>query len=159
MKRMFVALAALAISLSAAEAQFANPGIVPLGNFQIGAAGTQYNVAGPQLNLQGVTALSCQVRFAYGSGGTQTNVYIQTSIDQGQSFFDIANVEFTTSSAVDEINLSGLNSVTTPTAAVNLALANNTTLNGPLGDRLQAVVVSQGTYGGGTLASVFCSLR
>jgi hypothetical protein len=157
MKRTLSALAALWLLSGPASAQFASPGIVPLGNFQVGAATTQ--TGAPQTGLQGMTALSCQVRFAYGSGGTQANVYIQTSIDQGQSWFDIANVEFTTSSAVDEINLSGLNSVTTPTAATNLTLPNNTTFNGPLGDRLQAVVVSTGTYGGGTLASVNCAPR
>jgi len=106
-----------------------------------------------------MTALSCQARFAYGSGGTQVNVYIQSSLDQGQSWFDIANIEFTTSSGVDAINLSGLNSVTTPAALTNLALANNTVLNGPLGDRLQATVVSTGTYGGGSLLSVNCEAR
>lgn len=149
--------AILAAAVGMADAQLQNNVIVPLGNFQIGAAGTQ--IGTPQLNLQGLTGLSCQVRFAYGSGGTKTNVYLQTSVDQGQSFFDIANIAFTTSSGVELINLSGLNSVTTPVAAVNLALADNTVLNGPLGDRLQAVVVSTGTYGGGTLASINCGSR
>jgi hypothetical protein len=37
-------------------------------------------------------------------------------------------------------------------------IADNTTFNGPLGDRLQAVVVSTGTYAGSTLTSVRCSV-
>ena len=156
MKRLLASLSLLALLASPVEAQFAGASI-PLGNFQIGVAGTQLGTA--QTGLLGMTALSCQVRFAYGSGGTKTNIYLQTSIDQGQSWFDIANFAFTTSSGVNEINLSGLTSVTTPTAAVNLALADNTSFNGPLGDQIRAVVVSTGTYGGGTLAAVNCAAR
>ena len=161
MKFKMNSLAALvgAVCCAPASAQFASSGIIPLGNFQLAGAGTQTAAAGPQVNLQGMSALSCQARFAYGSGGTQANVYIQSSLDQGASWYDITNFEFTTASAVEAINLSGLNAITAPTALTNLALANNTTLNGPLGDRLQAVVVSSGTYAGGTLLSVNCAAR
>lgn len=157
LNRIAVLIFALALAILPAAAQLANNVIVPLGNFQIGAAGPQIGI--PQLNLQGLTALSCQVRFAYGSGGTKTNVYIQTSLDGGFSWFDISNTAFTTSSGLEAVNLSGLNSVATPTVLTNLTLADNTTLNGPLGDRLQAVIVSTGTYGGGTLVSVNCAPR
>jgi hypothetical protein len=157
MTRLLSLVAALFFAVVPAQAQFLNAGPLSLGDFQIGAAATQ--PGSPILNLQGMTALSCQVRFFYGSGGTTTQVYIQTSIDQGQSWFDIANIGFTTASGIEEINLSGLNAVTTPTAPSNLALTNNTTFNGPLGDRLQAVVVSTGTYAAGTLASVRCAAR
>ncbi len=157
MKRLLSSIVALAIFALPASAQFASTSIIPLGNFQIGSAGT--TVGATQAGLQGMTALSCQVNFAYGSGGTQVNVYIQSSVDQGTTWFDVANFEFTTSSNWEAVNLSGLNSVTTPTALSNKTLTNNTTFNGPLGDRLQAVVVSTGTYGGGTLASVNCAPR
>ena len=151
------ALLAALLAFAPARADMANPGAFGLfngsgGDFQVGAAGTQTGT--PLLNLAGLDAVSLQVRFAYGTGGTQTNVFIQTSLDQGQTWFDIANIQFTTSSGIEVINLSGLNSVTTPTAPTNLTLSPNTTLNGPIGDRLQAVVVSTGTYAGGTLVSV-----
>ena len=152
MRRPIAALLALLLALAPALAMN-NPGFFSLGNFTVAAAGTQCSPL-QITNLQGINAATFQVRFAYGSGGTQTNVYIQTSIDQGQSWFDIANIEFTTSSGVDVINLSGLDKLTTPTAPTNLALANNTVLDGPMGDRLQACVVSQGTYGGQTLVAV-----
>jgi hypothetical protein len=152
MRRIGVLLFALCALLAPALAMD-NPGPFNLGNFIVAAAGTQCSPV-PVINLQGLDAVTLQVRFAYGSGGTQTNVFIQTSVDQGQSFFDIANIEFTTSSGVELVNLSGLNSVTTPTAPSNLALSNNTVLNGPIGDRLQACVVSTGTYAGQTLVAV-----
>lgn len=145
----FVLAAALAIGPAAA---MNSPGPFTLGDFTVGAAGTQCGA--PVTTLAGLTAVTLQMRFAYGSGGTKTNIYVQTSIDQGQSWFDVANVAFATASGVELVNLSGLNSVTAPAAPVSLALADNTVLNGPLGDRLQACVVSTGTYGGQTLASV-----
>ena len=157
MKRL-VASIVLLLSLAApAAAQFSSSGIIPLGPFQVGAAGTQTGT--PQTGLQGMTALSCQANFQYGSGGTQVNAYVQSSLDQGQTWYDVANFQFTTSTLWEAINLSGLNSVTTPTALTNRTLSSNTSFNGPLGDRLQAVVVSTGTYGGGTLLSVNCAAR
>jgi hypothetical protein len=161
MLRRVLRPAAIALALlgatAPAGAAAVNPGIITLGDFQIAGAATQPGQ--PVANLQGMTALSCQVRFFYGSGGTKTNVYIQSSIDQGQSWFDIANIAFTTSSAAELVNLSGLGAVTTPTPPSNLALSDNTTLNGSMGDRLQAVVVSTGAYAGSTLASVRCAIR
>lgn len=161
-RRSLTASLALALSLGLLGRSLAmnNPGVVPLGDFQIATAGQQATPAAQvPVNLQGMTALSCQARFLYGSGGTQVNVFIQTSLDQGATWIDLANIQFTTSSGTEEINLSGLAAVTTPTAPGYLTLAANTTFNGPLGDRLQAQVVSQGTYGSGTLVSVRCVAR
>lgn len=166
MQKLLIAIAALLLALLPAAADISNPGIISLGDFQITTAAQQVTPASLQqglpgglATLDGLTALSCQVRFFYGAGGTKTNVYLQTSLDQGTTWFDIANIAFTTASGVEIVNLSGLNSVTTPQAPVNLALADNTSLNGPLGNRLQAVAVSQGTYTASTLASVRCALR
>src|SRR5579871_1467928 len=104
MKRLFATTLLAAALLSPAQAQFVSPGIISLGDFQISSAGQQVtpqNLQMGQVNGQstipGVTAISCQVRFNYVAGGTKTNVYIQTSLDGGQSFFDIANIAFTTS--------------------------------------------------------------
>lgn len=160
MTRLLALLCSAFLALAPAMAMN-NPGPLTLGDFQLGAAGTQCTPVNPNnngaagvINLQGMDALTLQVRFMYGSGGTQANVFIQSSIDQGQSWFDIANIQFTTSSGVDLVNLSGLDKLTTPTAPSNLALSAGTVLDGPIGDRLQACVVSTGTYAGGTLVSV-----
>lgn len=150
-----------ALLLAAPALGMDNPGAFTLGDFQLNAAGTQCTPVSPNnngaagvINLGGMNALTLQVRFAYGSGGTQANVFILSSIDQGQSWFDIANIQFTTASGIDLVNLSGLDKLTTPTAPTYLTLSAGTVLDGPIGDRLQACVVSTGTYGGGTLVSV-----
>lgn len=166
LKRLALISSALLLSLAPAAADFSNAGIVSLGDFQIGAAGQQTTPANLQQGqaggppaLSGLTAMSCQARFFYGAGGTKVNVYLRTSLDQGASFFDVANIAFTTASAIEVINLSGLNAVATPQAPSSLGLGDNTTFNGPLGDRLQAVVISQGTYTANTIVSIRCALR
>lgn len=138
-----------------------NPGTFTLGDFQIGAAG-QYGGQNPNqgqpgaspnaCNLDGMNAASIQLRFSGGSGGTNVNVYIQTSLDQGQSWFDVAAYQFGTAAAVEVLNLSGLDKAT-PSAPANLSLASGTVLDGPLGDRLQMVAVVTGNYPAGTLLS------
>lgn len=161
MKKQLVAIIAiLAWLLLAPAIAMTNPGVVTLGDFQVTSPQVQATPSAiAPTNLQGLVALTCQAKLFYGGGGTQINVYIQTSIDQGATWFDVANIQFGTASATEIINLSGLTGVTTPTAPSSQALTANTTFNGPLGDRLQAIVVSQGTYTGSTLASVRCVAR
>jgi hypothetical protein len=166
MMNKLLALAFAAALAIAPALAMTNPGVISLGDFAITSAGQQVTpqnlqqgLPGGPAPLSGLTALSCQFRFFYGGGGTKTNVYLQTSLDQGQTWFDIANVAFTTANGIETVNLSGLSAVTTPTQPQNLGLADNTTFNGPLGDRLQVVEVSTGTYTGSTLASVRCATR
>ena len=128
-----------------------NPGPFTLGDFQIGAAGQQNGK--PVCNLQGMAAASLQVRLSSAAGGTSINVFILTTLDQGQSWFDVACVQFTTTPGVQVLNLSGLDRAA-PSSPTNLALTPGTILDGPLGDSLQAIVVSEGTYTGAPLVSV-----
>jgi len=138
-----------------------NPGAFTLGDFQVGAAG-QYGGQNPNqgspgaspiaTDLEGMNGASIQLRFSGGSGGTNVNVYIQTSLDQGQSWFDVAAYQFGTASAVVVLNLSG-DDKATPASPTDLSLPSGTILDGPLGDRLQMVAVVTGSYPAGTLLS------
>jgi hypothetical protein len=157
LRRALAIALALALTLAPARAMD-NPGPFALllngGDFPIGAAGQQTGT--PLTGLAGLKAVSLQIRLNYVSGGTKVNVYVQTSLDQGQSFFDIVNIAFTTSGGTELVNLSALDKLTTPTVPTVQTLADNTVLDGVLGDRLQVVVVvSAGTaYGAGSLVSV-----
>jgi hypothetical protein len=161
MLRRALALLLPLVGFASAAWAMNNPGPLPLGlaggDFSITSAATQTGT--PQTGLAGLTALSCQVRMSGGAAGTKINVYIQTSLDQGQTFGDIANIAFANTSGVQWINVSALDKVTTPTAPGDGTLADNTVLDGILGDQLRAKVVSTGTYTGGTLASVRCVAR
>jgi hypothetical protein len=134
-----------------------NPGIFGLFNtdgedFTISAAGTQ--MGDVVEDLEGIRSLALHARFAYGSGGTTCKVYVQTSLDQGTTWFDVACFAFTTAGLTRVMNLSAMTPVTTPQAPADGGLADNTALDGPLGDRFRAKVVSVGTYAGPTVLSL-----
>ena len=128
-----------------------NPGALSLGDFSINTDGTQVGAA--VTCLQGVASLALQARFAYGSGGTACKAYIQTSLDQGQTWVDIACFVFATSGGVLTAGI--VAGGQTPSAPTDGALADNTIVQGLLGDQLRAKVVSVGGYTNSTLLSLW----
>jgi hypothetical protein len=157
MKMLRILCVALSALLAPAVAAMDNPGPFPLlasggSDFSITAAATQ--VGTPSLGFAGVNAAAFQVRLSGGASGIKISVYIQTSLDQGQSWIDIANIAFTNTPGVAVINVSALDKLTTVTAPSDGGLADNTVLDGVLGDQFRAKVISTGTYTGGTLISV-----
>ena len=130
-------------------------GTFSLGDFSIGAAATQ--VGDVVDDLSGALAVTLSARLAYGSGGTSCYAVVETSLDQGVTWVQIARFDFTTSGLQKVMTVSGL----TPRIAAATAgsLAADTALDGVLGDRLRATVVSTGTYAGSTVVSVRASVR
>ena len=130
-------------------------GTFSLGDFSVGAAATQ--VGDVVDDLSGALAVTLSARLAYGSGGTSCYAVVETSLDQGVTWVQIARFDFTTSGLQKVMTVSGL----TPRIAAATAgsLAADTALDGTLGDRLRATVVSTGTYAGSTVVSVRASVR
>jgi len=130
-------------------------GTFSLGDFSIGAAATQ--VGDVVDDLSGALAVTLSARLAYGSGGTSCYAVVETSLDQGVTWVQIARFDFTTSGLQKVLTVSGL----TPRIAAATAgsLAADTALDGTLGDRLRATVVSTGTYAGSTVVSVRANVR
>jgi hypothetical protein len=130
-------------------------GTFSLGDFSIGAAATQ--VGDVVDDLSGALAITLSARLAYGSGGTSCYAVVETSLDQGVTWVQIARFDFTTSGLQKVMTVSGL----TPRIAAATAgsLAADTALDGVLGDRLRATVVSTGTYAGSTVVSVRANIR
>ncbi len=121
-----------------------------------GAADLSITTAGtvfctPITGLAGMQALTFWLKFAYGSGGTTVKAYLQTSIDQGNTWIDIACVALAQTSKTVLLNLSGLTPKTTQVTPTDGALADDTAVDGILGDRMRLKVVSVGTYAGNTL--------
>jgi hypothetical protein len=104
------------------------------------------------IGLDGMTAATIQARLAMGSGGTTAKVYIQTSLDQGTTWIDVACLAFTTTGATKLVNLSGLTAKTAPASPTDGAMADDTCLDGVLGDRLRAKIVTTGTYSSAVLS-------
>lgn len=106
--------------------------------------------------LEGMLSASIVARFAYGSGGTSVSALVQTSFDDGTVWFDVARLDFTTSSGTRYENLSGL---TAKGATAYAALSGEGVNDGLLGPMFRAVITSVGTYAGGTLLDLRISAR
>jgi hypothetical protein len=103
---------------------------------------------GPTLHLSdgvGPRTAYFQCTFAYGSGGTTTDVYVQTSIDNGNTWIDIINFHFATTSLVVVYGLNSGTSVTayTPTDGT---LSQGTWKDGILGNLFRTKITTTGTY-------------
>lgn len=103
-------------------------------------------------NLEGMLAGTIQAKFAYGSGGTSAKAYVQTTLDNGLTWVDIASITFTTASATKIINLSGLTPKTTAVTPSDGALSDDTCVDGVLGDALRVKITTTGTYANSTLS-------
>jgi hypothetical protein len=100
--------------------------------------------------------LGLQATFTYGSAGTTAKVWVQTSLDGGATWFDIACFSFTTSTAkkLSTVVADPATPLTPATVPGSGALTADTVLNGIIGDRIRALVTTTGTYAGGTTLAV-----
>jgi len=127
-------------------------GTFSLGDYAITQAGSF--IGESVYDLDGMLAATFQARFGYGSGGVSVRVWFQTTLDQGQTWVDIASVSFGTSSEVAVFGLSKLAADGTISAPTDGVLSADATINGLLGDELRVRYIVTGTYGGGTLLTV-----
>ena len=104
-------------------------------------------------------AVTLTVTFVYGSGGTTLKVWIQTSLDGGTTWIDIACMTATTSSKVNVCNLSGRTPVTTLYAPLDGTLADDTCKDGIVGPLFRTKRTTTGTYAGGTTLSVVALVK
>lgn len=105
--------------------------------------------------LEGMSSVSLECRFVYGSGGTSVAVTVQTAFG-GSNWIDVARFEFTTTNAAKAANIIG--SGASAIAAIT-ALSTETVGPSILGDRLRAKITSVGTYAGSTTVSVRAVVR
>lgn len=105
----------------------------------------------PVIGLTGMQSLGLWYKFVYGSGGTSVRAYKQTSLDGGNTWIDIACRLFAAAHAVGLLNFSALTPKLTEVVPTDGALADNTAIDGILGDRVRYKVVVVGTYAGSTL--------
>jgi hypothetical protein len=132
------------------------PGAFSLGDFQINAAAEQ--IGAVVKNLAGMLAVTLYAVFQLGQAGDTVKIYYQTSFDQGQTWVDVACLVFTNAGGRMMCNLSGLDKLAAWTAPTDGTLADNTVIDGPLGDQMRAKVISAGVYGN-TQVSVWAVAR
>ncbi len=129
---------------------FPDQNITTPGTFTIPADGSW--LAG----FEGILAASLQFRFEYGSAGESVQVFLQTSLDAGDTPIDLVCVAFGTASRTEVRNFSGL----TPQLEAasdgggiepsDGALEPGQAIDGILGDRYRLKVIVAGTYAGQT---------
>jgi hypothetical protein len=143
---------ALALLLQpSASAQTVSPNrsktILPLLPITAAQTATVYDVS---VVPAGAVSLSLQANFVYGSGGTTCKAWVQTSLDGGATWIDIANFALTTSSARVVHSVRVTTAVAANYTATDGSLADNTIKDGILGDRLRVKITTTGTYAGST---------
>lgn len=105
-------------------------------------------------DLDGMIAATLSANFVYGSGGDTLKVIVETSLNQGATWVEVARFAFTTASAEKVVNLSALTPVTTVYAPTTLS--DDTVKDGLLGPRWRARILKGGgsAYAGNTSLSV-----
>lgn len=132
-----------------------NAGVYTLAALTLGQPMSQ-SLLTPTINLDGMTAVTLDVDFKYGSGGATAVVIVATSFDDGTTWRHIARFDLGTASAVKQCNLEGLLSKGV-TAYADLAAEGVN--DGVLGSQLAVIVTTTGIYSGGTTLAVRASVR
>jgi hypothetical protein len=133
-----------------------NPGVYSLATVTVTTAIA--SPAGKQtaiVNLAGMTAVSLEFDFTYGTGSGTVVAVVRTPLDGGTKYRDIARADFANASAVKHCNLEGLLSKGITAYA---ALAAEGVYDGVLGDSLICEITSTGTYAN-SLIAVRASVR
>lgn len=109
----------------------------------------------PQPLLSGMKYLVAQAIVVYGSGGTTIKAWVQTSLDGGETWVDIMSFAFTTASLS---KISACNAYIAPAAQAfapgDAALADNTIIQGVMGDRVRVKYTTTGTYADSTTLAI-----
>jgi hypothetical protein len=91
-----------------------------------------------------------QGNFIYGSGGTSVDAWVQTSIDGGSTWCDVARFAFVLASLRQLVNISSLTSVSPYTPTDGTLAASPGVKDGLIGDRWRVKYTSVGTFAGNT---------
>jgi len=120
---------------------------------------TTFYVGDFRFNAAFPKVLTMHAKFVYvADAATSCKAWIQTSLDDGATWIDVACFAFTTATAnkVAQVGNFASTAVIVPTDGT---LADNTVVGGILGPRLRVKVVTVGTYGVGTSLQIIGLVR
>ena len=141
-----------------------NSGAFTLGDFSITSAATYDGANSLVDSLDGMLGFTAQASVQAGDGTSDdatAAVYIGTSIDQGTRWVDVIVFRFDASGGVLVATVEA-ESTPQPITPTDGALADDSAtsiVDGILGDRLKAKIITTGTWGGGSVASVRVCVR
>lgn len=128
------------------------PHLKVLNAADIPAAGTSVLTDPVISGLANVGHLTAQFSFDYGSGGTSVTAWLQTSLDNGVTWIDIACAKFLTTDAVKVFAVNAGGSLAAAFVPTDGALADDTVRDGLIGSLLRVKTTVVGTYVDSTLA-------
>lgn len=132
-----------------------NPGIYSLGDVTLGAPVTGTAIGTGVSGLEGMTSAALEASLtAIGTLGTSVLAYVQSSLDQGATYFDVACFSFGGTSQRLRIPVGPAAGAGTATVPTDGSMSANTSLNGLLGPDARLKVTSTGTFGAGSTLSV-----
>ncbi len=153
MKRLLSAILAAALFAAAPLSSVLAATLLPALTIT-SAIGTPQVSAVQQLRASQPTNVTIQANFVYGSSGASVDAYVQTSLDQGATWIDVAQFHFTTASAIKIYNLSSLTPEATGVTPTDGSMAANTAQDGIIGPLWRVKYKSSGTYAGGTTLQI-----
>ncbi len=106
----------------------------------------------------GTRHITVHANFVYGSGGTSAKFYLQTSVDGGNTWYDVAALAHTTASLRRIISIDAVAGGSVSTA-LDGALTDNTKIDGLVGDRLRIKYTTVGTYADDTTCKIDLAFR
>ena len=115
----------------------------------------------PNFQLRGTSgsaypnSMGIQCNFTYGSGGTTALAWVQTSLDGGTTWQDVAFCSFATTSVRQVLNVISTTAVIAPVIGSDggiggTPLTANTAVSGVFGNWWRVKYATTGTYAGGT---------
>lgn len=116
-------------------------------------------VVGPTISVPKHTEAIFEGIFVYGSGGTTAKVWVQTSVDGGTTWFDIANLAFLLASLKSVNKVTSLTAVAANYPPTDATLADSTIKDGLLGNLYRTKMTTTGTYAGATNVTVYAYTR
>jgi hypothetical protein len=152
MKKLLAVLAAVLGIPALASGQSGTVVVLPSTSITVavtGAVGPTTLLLGTYTSEHKASYLAIRATFTYvGTGGTNATAYVQTSLDEGQTWADIMSFQFTTATASKVSAVSTAVALTAATTTTDGALTANTIVNGLLGDRVRVKYTTTGTYAG-----------
>jgi hypothetical protein len=125
-----------------------NADVFVLAALQIGAAAAQ-KLLSPATGLEGMSSVSLEATFQFGSGSGTVTAIVATTMDDGTSWRHIARFDFDTSSAVKQANVQA---AAAKGITVYADLDAEGVNDGFLGDQLAVLLTTTGNYSNSVLS-------
>lgn len=118
------------------------------------AAAVANQLSNTLIMKDGVRTITAEAQFLYGAGGTTCKAWLQTSLDGGTTWIDIASFAFTTAALKKVSKLTSSIALAAAVTPTDATLADNTIVDGLLGSRFRVKYTTTGTYSGATSLQV-----